>query len=190
MPRRALPLVCLLAGLACASQPPPTPADVDAAITRADFADWLGGYTLETRRETLTRTVRKGIAILEYHWLGDDGELAIALDSRIYWTSSVAEAEAAYRKMLETSRNKHPAINWLPVHSGGSWAEAKKCYRIVRADRQTVGHVLFARRDNVAVMVSLTGIHAENPKLFERKLEPELEKLSRHDPRSGSGDVR
>ena len=52
-----------------------------------------------------------------------------------------------------------------------------------RADRQTVGHVLFARRDNVAVMVSLTGIHAENPKLFERKLEPELEKLSHHDPR-------
>ena len=190
MPRRVLPLLCLLAGLACVSQPRPTPADVDAAITRADFADWLGGYTLETRRETLTRTERKGIAILEYHWLGDDGELAIALDSRIYWTNSVAEAEAAYRKMLETSRTRHPAINWLPVHSGGSWAEAKKCYRIVRADRQTVGHVLFARRENVAVMVSLTGMHAEDPKLFERKLEPELEKLSHHDPRSGSGDVR
>ena len=79
MPRRVLPLLCLLAGLACVSQPPPTPADVDAAITRADFADWLGGYTLETRRETLTRTVRKGIAILEYHWLGDDGELAIVV---------------------------------------------------------------------------------------------------------------
>jgi hypothetical protein len=46
-----------------------------------------------------------------------------------------------------------------------------------------VGHVLFARRDNIAVMVSLTGMHSENPKLFERKLEPELEKLSRHDPR-------
>jgi hypothetical protein len=31
-------------------------------------------------------------------------------------------------------------------------------------------------------MVSLTGMHAEDPKLFERKLEPELEKLSRHVP--------
>lgn len=182
MPRRALPALCLLAALACMSQPPPTPADADAAITREDFADWLAGYTLETRHEKLTRTARKGIVILEYHWLGDDGELAIGLDSRIYWTRSTAEAEAAYRKMLETSRTKHPAIAWLPVHSGGSWAEAKKCYRIVRADRQTVGHVLFARRENVAVMVSLTGMHAEDPKLFERKLEPELEKLSRHAP--------
>lgn len=183
MLRRALPAFCLLTALACVSQPAPTPADVDAAITRADFADWLAGYTLETKRETLTRTVRKGIAILEYHWLGDDGELAIALDSRIYWTRSTAEAEAAYRKMLETSRTKHPAIAWFPVHTGGSWAEAKKCYRIVRSDRQTVGHVLFARRENVAVMVSLTGLHAEDPKLFEKKLEPELEKLSHHDPR-------
>jgi hypothetical protein len=182
MPRRALPALCLLAALACMSQPPPTPADADAAITREDFADWLASYTLETKREQLTRTARKGIVILEYHWLGDDGELAIALDSRIYWTGSTAEAEAAYRKMLETSRTKHPAIAWLPVHSGGRWAEAKKCYRIVRADRQTVGHVLFARRENVAVMVSLTGMHAEDPKLFERKLEPELEKLSLHAP--------
>jgi hypothetical protein len=179
MPRLALPLLWLLAALACASQPPASPADVDAAITREDFADWLASYTLATKRETLTRTARKGIVILEYHWLGDDGELAIGLDSRIYWTRSTAEAEAAYRKMLDSSRTKHPAIAWLPVHSGGQWAEAKKCYRIVRADRQTVGHVLFARRENVAVMVSLTGIHAEDPKLFERKLEPELQKLSR-----------
>jgi hypothetical protein len=182
VPRPALPLLCLLFALACVSQPPPTPADIDAAITREDFADWLASYTLETKRETLTRTARKGIVVLEYHWLGDDGELAIALDSRIYWTNSTAEADAAYRKMLSTSRTKHPAIAWFPVHSGGQWAEAKKCYRIVRADRQTVGHVLFARRENVAVMVSLTGMHAENPKLFERKLEPELEKLSRHAP--------
>jgi hypothetical protein len=182
MLRRALPALCLLSALACASQPPPTPSDIDAAITREDFADWLASYTLETRREQLTRTTRKGIVILEYHWLGDDGELAIGLDSRIYWTHSSAEAEAAYRKMLETSRTKHPAIAWLPVHSGGRWAEAKKCYRIVRADRQTVGHVLFARRENVAVMVSLTGMHSEDPKLFEKKLEPELEKLSRHAP--------
>ncbi len=178
---RWLPIALL--ALACMSQPRPTPADLDAAITRADFADWLASYHLETKNETLSKTTRKGITILEYHWLGDDGELAIGLDSRIYWTKTEAEAEAAYRKMLETGRSKHPAIAWFPVHSGGHWAEAKKVYRIVRADRQTVGHVLFARRGNVAVMVSLTGMHSENPKLFERKLEPELEKLSRHDPR-------
>jgi hypothetical protein len=47
----------------------------------------------------------------------------------------------------------------------------------VRADRAAVGHVMFARRDTVAVMVSLTGMHAEDPKLFEKKLEPELAKL-------------
>ena len=177
--RLALPILCALALLACLSQPPPSPAERDAAITREDFADWLASYTLETKRETLTRTERKGIVILEYHWLGDDGELAIGLDSRIYWTRSPAEAEAAYRKMVETSRSRHPAIGWLPVHTGGAWAEDKKCYRIVRADRQPVGHVLFARRGNVAAMVSLTGMHADDPKLFERKLEPELEKLSR-----------
>lgn len=180
-PTRLLPVVLL--ALACASQPRPTPADLDAAITRADFADWLSGYGLETKHETISKTTRKGITIVEYHWLGDDGELAIGIDSRIYWTTTEAEADAAYRKMLEGSRSKHPAIRWYPVHSGGQWAESKKVYRIVRADRVTVGHVLFARRDNVAVMVSLTGMHAENPKLFERKLEPELEKLSRHDPR-------
>lgn len=181
--RLALPFLCVFAlSLGCVSQPPPSPADVDAAITRADFADWLASYTLETKRETLTRTARKGIVILEYHWLGDDGELAISLDSRIYWTRSPAEGDAAYRKMLATSRTKHPAIAWLPVHSGGAWAEDKKCYRIVRADRQTVGHVLFARHENVAVMVSITGMHAEDAKLFERKLEPELEKLSQFDP--------
>ncbi|MEN8159639.1 MAG: hypothetical protein ABFS41_06190, partial [Myxococcota bacterium] len=56
------------------------------------------------------------------------------------------------------------------------------------ADRQTVGHVLFARRDNIAVMVSLTGMHSENPKPFERKLEPELEMLSHHDPRPVASD--
>ncbi len=180
--RRAPCLLAVLAALACVSQPPPSPADRDVAITREDFADWLASYTLETKRETFTRTARDGIVILEYHWLGDDGELAIALDSRIYWTTSPAEADAAYRKLLATSRTKHPAIAWFPVHSGGAWAEDKKCYRIVRADRQTVGHVLFARRGNVAAMVSLTGMHSEDPKLFERKLEPELEKLSRHVP--------
>src|SRR5262245_5578388 len=188
-----LPLL-LLAGcvtlLGCVSQPPPSAADRDAAITREDFADWLAGYTLATKRESFTRTERHGIMILEYHWLGDDGELAIALDSRIYWTHSPAEAEAAYRKMLTSSRTKHPAIAWLPVHSGGAWAEDKKCYRIVRADRQTVGHVLFARRENVAAMISLTGIHAEDPKLFERKLEPELEKLTLHTPDGGRSSKR
>jgi hypothetical protein len=176
-------LPVLVLALACASQPRPTPADLDAAITRADFADWLASYDLETKSETVSKTTRRGITIVEYHWLGDDGELAIGIDSRIYWTTPEAEADAAYRKMLEGGRPKQEAIAWFPVHPGGSWAEAKKIYRIVRADRQTVGHVLFARRDNVAVMVSLTGMHSENPKLFERKLEPELEKLSRHDPR-------
>jgi hypothetical protein len=180
--RHLLAAVAASAALACVSQPPPSPADRDAAITREDFADWLASFALETKRETLTRTTRRGIVILEYHWLGDDGELAIGLDSRVYWTRSPAEAEAAYRKMLASSRSKHSGIAWLPVHSGGAWAEDKKCYRIVRADRQTVGHVLFARRANVAAMVSLTGVHSEDPKLFERKLEPELEKLSRHDP--------
>jgi hypothetical protein len=181
--RRALLVpLCALALLACMSQPPPSPADRDAAITREDFADWLSSYALETKRETFTRTARGGIVILEYHWLGDDGELAVGIDSRIYWTNSPAEAEAAYRRMLASSRNEHPAIAWLPVHSGGAWAEDKKCYRIVRADRQELGHVLFARRGNVAAMVSLTGMHSEDPKLFERKLEPELEKLSRHAP--------
>jgi hypothetical protein len=181
-PARLLPLA-LLAAFACMSQPRPTPADLDAAITRADFADWLASYGLETKHETISKTTRKGITIVEYHYLGDDGELAIGIDSRIYWTTTEAEADAAYRKMLEGGRPKHPGIRWYPVHTGGEWAEAKKVYRIVRADRQTVGHVLVARRNNIAVMVSLTGMHSENPKLFERKLEPELEKLSRHDPR-------
>jgi hypothetical protein len=185
---RSALLPALLVALACASPPRPTPADIDAAITRADFSDWLASYDLATKTETLTKTTRKGITIVEYHWLGDDGELAIGIDSRIYWTATEAEADAAYRKMLEGGRSKHPAIAWFPVHSGGTWAEAKKVYRIVRADRQTVGHVLFARRNNVAVMVSLTGMHSENPKLFERKLEPELEKLSRHDPRPAAAE--
>ena len=181
--RLALAALCVLAALACVSRLPPTAADLDAAITRADFADWLASYALETKQETLTKSVKNDVVILEYHWLGDDGELAIGLDSRIYWTRSAAESEAAYRKMLESSRSRHPAIAWLPVHSGGTWAESKKCYRIVRADRAPVGHVLFARRANVAAMVSLTGMHSENAKLFEKKLERELEKLSRHDPR-------
>jgi len=180
-------LLLLIATLACASPPRPTPADIDAAITREDFASWLAGHELETKLETLSKTTRRGITILEYHWMGDDGELAIRVDSRIYWTRTEAEAEAAYRKMREDGVSKHPAIRWYPVHSGGEWAEQKKVYRIVRADRQTVGHVLFARRDNVAVMVSVTGIHSEDPKLFERQLEPELEKLSHHDPRPAQG---
>jgi hypothetical protein len=41
---------------------------------------------------------------------------------------------------------------------------------------------MVARRDNVAAMISITGIHAEDPKQFEKKLEPELAKLSPHRP--------
>jgi hypothetical protein len=100
----------------------------------------------------------------------------------VYWTKSPAEADAAYRAMQESFRPQRDVFDWLPVHTGGGWADDKKCYRIVRADRAAVGHVLFARRENVAVMVSLTGMHSEDPKLFEKKLEPELEKLSRHLP--------
>lgn len=180
---RLAPLLALLA-LACVSHPPPTQADFDAAITRADFADWLAEHALETKREAFDKSEKDGVVILEYDWLGDDGELAVALRSRAYWTRSIAEAAAAYRKMLEGAKGSRgrDGIAWYPVLTGGSWAEEKKCYRLVRSDRQTVGHLLFARRDHVAVMVSITGIHAEDPKQFEKKLEPELAKLSAHDP--------
>jgi hypothetical protein len=174
----------LLAALACVSRPPPTSADLDAAITRADFADWLASYSLETKREALDKAEKDGIVVLEYDWLGDDGELAVAIRSRVYWTKTKAEAAAAYRKMRDgalESRGRD-GIAWFPVLTGGTWAEEKKCYRLVRIDRQTVGHVLFARRENVAVMVSITGIHAEDAKQFEKKLEPELAKLSQHQP--------
>ena len=179
---RLVTLLLALAAAGCIHHPPATRADYDATITRSDFADWLAGYTLETKRETIGKSEKDGIVIVEYDWLGDDGELAIALHSRAYWTKSPAEADAAYRAMQESFRPHRDAFDWLPVHTGGRWAEDKKCYRIVRADRATVGHVMFARRENVAVMVSLTGMHSEDPKLFEKKLEPELEKLSRHDP--------
>ena len=166
----------------CIHHPPATAGDFDASITRADFADWLASYALETKRETISKSEKNGIVIVEYDWLGDDGELAIALHSRIYWTKSPAESDAAFRAMLASFRPREDAFAWVPTHSGGAWAEDKKCYRLVRADRQVVGHLLFARRENVAVMVSLTGMHSDDPKLFEKKLEPELEKLSRHHP--------
>jgi hypothetical protein len=176
--------LALLAALGCVSHLPHTQADLDTAITRADFADWLSSYALETKRETFDKAEKDGVVILEYDWLGDDGELAVAVRSRVYWTRSTAEAAAAYRKMLEGAERGRgrDGIAWFPVLSGGAWAEEKKCYRLVRIDRQTVGHLLFARRENVAVMVSITGIHSEDPKQFEKKLEPELAKLSRHDP--------
>jgi hypothetical protein len=181
-----LPLAFLLvaAALGCVSRPVPTQADLDTAITRADFADWLAPYELETKREGFEKAEKDGVVILEYDWLGDDGELAVAVRSRTYWTRSTEEAAAAYRKMLagaERGRGKD-GIAWFPVLTGGAWAEEKKCYRLVRFDRQTVGHLMFARRENVAVMVSVTGIHSEDPKEFEKKLEPELFELSRHDP--------
>jgi len=184
--RFAAPACLALLALACVGHPPPTREDLDATITRADFSDWLSSYTLETKRETLEKIEKDGIVVLEYDWLGDDGELAVSVHSRAYWTNSTAEAAAAYRKMLEGAKEERDrdGIAWFPVMSGGAWAEEKKCYRLVRADRQTVGHLMFARRENVAVMVSLTGMHSEDAKAFEKKLEPELGKLSRHDPRS------
>jgi hypothetical protein len=174
----------MLAALACVSRPEPTAADLDAAITRTDFADWLASYSLETKRESLDKAEKDGIVVLEYEWLGDDGELAIGVHSRIYWTKTRAEADAAYRKMRDGALENRgrDGIAWFPVLTGGSWAEEKKCYKLVRADRQIVGHVMFARRDNVAAMISITGIHTEDPKVFERKLEPELAKLSQHQP--------
>jgi hypothetical protein len=182
--RFAPALLLALALPGCVSRPPVTPADFDATITRADFADWLASYPLETKRETIEKVEKGGIVVLEYDWLGDDGELAVAVRSRVYWTRSTAEAEAAYRKMREGAERDRgrEGIAWYPVLSGGSWAEEKKCYRLVRIDRQTVGHVMFARREGVAVMVSITGIHSEDPKQFEKKLEPELAKLSQHAP--------
>jgi hypothetical protein len=174
----------LLAALACVSRPEPTAADLDAAITRADFAGWLASHTLETKRETIDKAAKDGIVVLEYDWLGDDGELAVAVHSRIYWTKTKVEAEAAYRKMRDGALEDRGRDNiaWFPVLTGGTWAQEKKCYKLVRIDRQIVGHVLFARRDNVAVMVSITGIHAEDPKDFEKLLEPQLAKLSQHQP--------
>jgi hypothetical protein len=179
----AAPLLLAVA-LGCVSRPEPTAADLDAIVTRADFADWLATYTLETKREGVDKAEKDGVVILEYDWLGDDGEIAVAVHSRTYWTRSTAEAAAAYRKMVESAERArgHEGIAWFPVLTGGQWAEEKKCYRLVRADRQTVGHLMFARREHVAVMISITGIHSEDPKLFEKKLEPELAKLSAHTP--------
>jgi hypothetical protein len=183
-PALLLALALAPAALGCLSRPKPTQADLDAAITRADFADWLADHALETKRETIEKAEKDGIVILEYDWLGDDGELAVAVHSRIYWTKTKVEASAAYRKMRDGALEDRGRDNiaWFPVLTGGTWAEEKKCYKLVRIDRQTVGHVLFARRENVAVMVSITGIHAEDPKQFEKKLEPELIKLSAHRP--------
>lgn len=182
--RNALPAaLALCVALACASRIPPTAADFDATITRADFADWLASYKLETKRETLSKTEKDGIWILEYDWLGDDGTLAVGIHSRVYWTKDSLEALAAYRKMRDDPSRDRGPIAWIPVLCGGKWAEEKKCYRLVRMDNQVVGHLVFARRGNVAVMVTLTGMHSEDARLFEKKLEPELEKLSRYDPK-------
>jgi hypothetical protein len=177
-------LLVVAAALGCMSRPQPTQADLDAAITRADFADWLSSHALETKHETIERAEKDGIVILEYDWLGDDGELAVAVRSRIYFTKTKVEAAAAYIKMRDGALEDRGRDNiaWFPVLTGGTWAEEKKCYKLVRIDRQIVGHVLFARRENIAVMVSITGIHAEDPKQFEKKLEPELVKLSQHRP--------
>jgi hypothetical protein len=185
---RLAPAAALLAllALACASGIPPTAADFDATITRADFADWLSSYKLETKRETLEKIEKDGIVLLEYDWLGDDGSLAVGVHSRVYWTKSSLEALAAYRKMRDDPSRGKDGIAWIPVLGGGKWAEEKKCYRLVRADNETVGHLMFARRGNVAVMVSITGMHSEDARLFEKKLEPELAKLSRHDPLAGA----
>jgi hypothetical protein len=184
MRRSPLAASLVLAMLGCVSRPAPTQADLDTAITRADFADWLAPYPLTTKREGFEKAEKDGVVILEYEWLGDDGELAVAIRSRIYWTRSSAEAAAAYRKMREGAERERgkDGIAWFPALTGGAWAEEKKCYRLVRSDGQTVGHLLFARRERVAVMVAVTGIHSEDPKEFEKKLEPELAKLSRHDP--------
>jgi len=178
------PALLAALALACASRLPPTAADFDNTITRADFADWLASYHLETKRETLSKTEKDGILILEYDWLGDDGSLAIGIHSRVYWTNTSVEALAAYRKMRDDPSRDRGPIAWMPVLCGGKWAEEKKCYRLVRIDNQAVGHLIFARRGNVAVMVTLTGMHSEDARLFEKKLEPELEKLSRYDPRT------
>ena len=181
---RLAPALLVLCTLGCIGRPQPTAADLDATITRADFADWLAPYALETKRETIDKAEKDGIVVLEYDWLGDDGQLAVAVHSRVYWTKTKVEAEAAYRKMRDGAledRGRND-IAWFPVLTGGTWAEEKKCYKLVRIDRQTVGHVMFARRDNVAAMISITGIHAEDPKQFEKKLEPELAKLSHHRP--------
>ena len=181
--RSALPVLVALLALGCVSHLPPTAADFDATITRADFADWLASYKLETKHETLTKSEKDGIVILEYDWLGDDGELAIGIHSRVYWTKSSVEALAAYRKMRDDPSRDKGVVAWIPLLCGGTWAEEKKCYRLVRIDNQVVGHLEFARRGNIAMMVMLTGMHSEDARLFDKKIEPELWKLSKHDPR-------
>ena len=96
--RVQLVTLCLaLATAGCIHHPPTTAGDVDASITRADFADWLSSYALETKRETISKSEKNGIVIVEYDWLGDDGELAIALHSRIYWTKSPAGVRSSIR---------------------------------------------------------------------------------------------
>src|SRR5262244_859052 len=116
---RRVAAVALLA-LACVSHPKPTQADLDATITRADFADWLSGYSLATRHERLDKSEKSGIAILEYDYLGDDGKIGIAVHSRVYWTKTLVESAAAYQKMLsdaQTSRDRD-GIAWIPVLTG------------------------------------------------------------------------
>jgi hypothetical protein len=180
-PAPALVCLALLAGLGCIHHPDPTPADLDATITRADFADWLASYALETKHEKLGKTEKGGIVILEYAWLGDDGELAIGVGSTVYWTRTPAEAAAAYRKLLEAKRDR-AGVAWRPVHVSTPWAEDAKAYVLLRADREIVGHLFFAWRGNVALRVSLTGMHSEEAWRFAKKLEPELWKLSEHVP--------
>ena len=167
--------------LACVSTLPPTPADRDAAITREDFSDWLSSYALETRREVLGKQSKHGIVILDYGYLADDGELAVGLTSTVYWTRTQAEARNAYGLLVEGGRRDRDGIQLRPAFVHLGWAEDAKAYQLMR-NREVVGNLLFAHRENVAVMVRLSGLYANDPRLFERKLEPLLWQLSRHTP--------
>jgi len=171
--------LALLAALACVSSQPPSAADRDAAITRDDFADWLAGYTLETRSESLRKDERHGIVIVEYHWAGDGPELAARLHSMVYWTHSRAEADAALRSMLAGAGRGKNGVEWRPAYGHLGWAEAEKSYLLVRG-RDVVGNLVLARRDNVAVMVMLSGLYSEDSRTFERKVEPMLWQLTPH----------
>jgi len=183
MRRLAIFAVSMLPVLACASTLEPSAADRDATITRDDFSDWLAGYTLETKRESLTKDERRGIVIVEYRWLGDGPELRAGLHSMVYWTRSRAEADAALRSMLAGAERGKDGIGWRPAYTHLGWAENAKTYLLVR-QRDVVGNLVLARRENVAVMVRLTGLYAEDPRLLERKLEPLLWELSRYTPAS------
>ena len=185
--RIALALLGCSLVLACVSTLAPTPADRDAAITREDFADWMVEYALETRRESLSKAARKGIVIVESDWLGDDGELAVSLHSTVYWTRTPAEAQAAFRAMLAgAGRGKH-GIDWRPAFTHAGWAEGAKAYLLVR-HREVIGNLYFGHRENVAVMVMLTGLYTSRSREFERKLEPMLWQLTRHAAQSAAAE--